>query len=68
MSIEVVKKSDGQFIEVVKVGVIKSEEEADKLFQEAQLFGTLQFQANLQFAVCLFRSGRFANPPENTFS
>ena len=41
MSIVVASKFHDKFTEVVKFGVIKSEEEADKLFQEAQLFGTL---------------------------
>lgn len=38
ISVVVVSKSYGKFTEVKKFGVAKSAEEADKLFQEAQLW------------------------------
>lgn len=38
ISVVVVNKSHGRFIEVKKFGVAKSEEEADVLFQEAQIW------------------------------
>ena len=38
ISVVVVSKSHGKFTEVKKFGVAKSEAEADKLFQEAQLW------------------------------
>ena len=38
ISVVVVNKSHGRFIEVKKFGVAKSEEEADELFQEAQIW------------------------------
>ena len=38
ISIVVVSKSHGKFTEVKKFGVAKSEEEADELFQKAQLW------------------------------
>ena len=38
ISVVVVNKSHGKFTEVKKFGVAKSEAEADKLFQEAQLW------------------------------